>query len=459
MHIGIDDMALYVPKLFLDNRTLAAKHHIPYEKLAKGLGQLKLAICDAHEDAATMAAEALFELLDKNNLDPNKIGRVYLGTESALDDAKPTATYAVEMVEQKMSRKWGDRCFGHCDVVDLTFACIGAVDALHNCMDWVRANPDSMAVVIASDIAKYELNSSGEYTQGAGAVAMLIKAKPRLLSFNNIFGVSMTSVHDFFKPRRERFTETPVFDGQYSNTCYENRMADALHHFHTQAIQKGLMKEGEYPGISGRWARMIFHLPYAFHAKRIYVNQFIKERIAKGLWESDLVENQFPSLDGIERLDPKEAQIEHEGLLKAVSKSALYQAFAEEKFGKAQRAGMETGNLYTASIFLALMSALEADWKDQTELAGKRLGFVAYGSGAKSKVFEGELQAGWEQVAANFNIAEKLEKREEISYETYERLHTGCQKESVKARKGHWALDKIGTEGNYLGARYYKVIA
>ena len=30
------------------------------------------------------------------------------------------------------------------------------------------------AVVIASDIAKYELNSTGEYTQGAGSVSMLI---------------------------------------------------------------------------------------------------------------------------------------------------------------------------------------------------------------------------------------------------------------------------------------------
>jgi hydroxymethylglutaryl-CoA synthase len=41
-------------------------------------------------------------------------------------------------------------------VVDLTFACIGAVDALQNSLDWVRMGEDRMAIVIGSDVAKYE---------------------------------------------------------------------------------------------------------------------------------------------------------------------------------------------------------------------------------------------------------------------------------------------------------------
>ena len=45
------------------------------------------------------------------------------------------------------------------------------VDALQNAIDFVRVNPGKKAVVIASDYAKYELASGGEYTQGGGAVA------------------------------------------------------------------------------------------------------------------------------------------------------------------------------------------------------------------------------------------------------------------------------------------------
>src|SRR5690606_12331351 len=80
--------------------------------------------------------------------------------------------------------------------------CIGGVDALQNCLDYIRLNPTKKAIVIASDNAKYDLESSGEYTQGAGAIAMLITSNPRILSFSNEVGVSTEGVFDFFKPRR-----------------------------------------------------------------------------------------------------------------------------------------------------------------------------------------------------------------------------------------------------------------
>ena len=55
---------------------------------------------------------------------------MYLGT-SALDGAKPTATYILDMLTQRYGGRFGEDCFRNCDVVDMTFACIGAVDALH----------------------------------------------------------------------------------------------------------------------------------------------------------------------------------------------------------------------------------------------------------------------------------------------------------------------------------------
>jgi len=455
MTIGIDDMALYVPKLYLDIRTLAEKRDIPYEKLSQGLGLHKMAICDAHEDAATMAAEAIIELLERNNIDPRHIGRVYLGTESALDGAKPTATYAVEMAQQRLAERWGSDCFRHCDVLDMTFACIGAVDALHNTIDWVASDKRNIGIVVASDIAKYELHSTGEYTQGAGAVAMLVKAQPRLLAVRRIFGVAMESVHDFYKPRRERFCETPVFDGQYSNQCYQNRMTEALEDFRRRALEAGVFKADQFPAISERWARMIFHLPYAFHAKRMYVEQFISERNAKGVWAKDQEKYGFPQLETMRFEDKKAYHKAYTGFLKAVSESAMYKRFVKEKLEKAQRASQETGNLYTASIFLALMSSLESDLQENAKLDKKRIGFVAYGSGSKAKVFEASIQPGWEKIVKHFQVFEKIKNRQAIDYDQYEALHTGIQQQAVHMEKGRWALEKIGKEGVTLGARYY----
>jgi hydroxymethylglutaryl-CoA synthase len=67
-------------------------------------------------------------------------------------------------------------------VVDFTFACIAGVDAMQNCLDFIRLNPK--AIVVANRFC-YDLNSTGEYTQGAGTPAMLITANPRIIAFEN----------------------------------------------------------------------------------------------------------------------------------------------------------------------------------------------------------------------------------------------------------------------------------
>ena len=448
--IGIDDMSFYTPSIFLDIKDLAEARGIPYEKLAHGLGLLKMSFPDLHEDAATMAAEAIANLMHKNNLQPRQIGRIYMGTESALDDAKPTATYAVEMVQQRLGGS-----FRHCDVVDMTFACIGATDALQNCLDWVAGDKQRIAIVVASDVAKYEAESTGEYTQGAGAVAVLVKWNPRLLVMPRVFGVAMDSVHDFYKPRREQFTETPVFDGPFSNQCYQDRMSEALAHFREQAAAQGLFAKTQFPALSDRWERMIFHLPYSFHAKRMYVEEFINERKAAGDWAAIAEKNSIDEPHPLTLTKPLAFDKKWQSFVKSVSQTPDYKHFVKKKLEKAQRASSEVGNLYTGSIFLALMSTLASDLRENSRISGKRLGFVAYGSGSKSKVFEGIVQKGWKEVVARFRLFEGLSERKGISYETYEKLHHHRLRKSVFPQEGRFGLHSIGEEGVTLGARYY----
>ncbi len=57
--VGIDDLSLYVPGIYLDIKALAEARQIPYEKLSQGLGLHRMSLPDANEDAATMAAEAV----------------------------------------------------------------------------------------------------------------------------------------------------------------------------------------------------------------------------------------------------------------------------------------------------------------------------------------------------------------------------------------------------------------
>ncbi|MGI9580564.1 hydroxymethylglutaryl-CoA synthase family protein [Chryseobacterium sp. RRHN12] len=438
MSFGIEAAGYYVPGLYLEIKDLAEKRGIEPAKLEKGLGLHKMGLSDVHEDAATFAAEALLKLIQDYHINPKEIARVYLGTESALDAAKPTASYAVQMVEKVLEEEFGSRCFRNCDVLDMTFACVGGVDALHNALDFIRVNPDKKAVVIASDYAKYELASSGEYTQGGGAVALLVSSKPDLLEIENNWGVASESVFDFFKPRRlykkedlngapetypekiEIFTDEPVFDGQYSNQCYQDRIREAYNHY-----KEITGKEKPYEN----WEYIIFHLPYAFHGKRVFTEIY--------------------SLENNLSYETADEQ-------KAVAKSENYLKLINEKIEKTQRASSEIGNMYTASIFMALLSALETAFNENDDLSGKEIGFVGYGSGSKSKVFAGKVSANWKKVVEKWDLFESLKQRTAVDFETYEKLHRKQLNASVNKDYKGFGLVSVEAENPVLtGARYY----
>ena len=198
MNVGIDSLHFDIPQLYLPIETLAIQRNIEPDKLIKGLGLERMSFPDVHQDAVVFAANAVLILIEKVKLNPEEIHRIYVGTESSVDGSKPIASYIIQLLEQKL----GVGKFANCDVVDLTFACIGAVDALQNSVDFIRLNPEKKAIVVATDVAKYDLGSTGEYTQGSGAVALLITAHPRVLNMGFDYGVSTESVFDFFKPIR-----------------------------------------------------------------------------------------------------------------------------------------------------------------------------------------------------------------------------------------------------------------
>jgi hydroxymethylglutaryl-CoA synthase len=88
MQVGIDDLAIYVPKLYLDYKDFANARGIAPQKLEYGIGIKKMALVDANQDPACMAANACLKLMQRNQLRPQDLGRMYVATESALDEAK-----------------------------------------------------------------------------------------------------------------------------------------------------------------------------------------------------------------------------------------------------------------------------------------------------------------------------------------------------------------------------------
>ena len=452
MKIGIDCISFDVAKLHLPINTLAKARNIEPEKLEKGLGLLKMTLPDVHQDTVVFGANALTKLLVENRIDLSEIARIYVGTESAIDSSKPISSFLITLMEQK----FGENALSECDVVDFTFACIGGVDAMQNCIDFVTLNPTKKAIVVTTDFAKYDLNSTGEYTQGAGALAILITTNPKIIAFENHWAMSTKGVFDFFKPYRtvskqeitgnntneswfdnleseiEIHKDQPVFDGQYSNQCYMDRTREAYFSF------KKLKKTTET--VYDSWQSIVMHLPYAFQGRRMLSEIYALDALT-------------PLLSG------KETVIEYQNKLKEVGKTEDYKSFVTEKLLPAELASSLIGNLYTGSIFMGLLSTLAHFYDTNKAIVGNKFGFLAYGSGSKSKVFEGTIQTEWRTALKNVQLFETLEQSLEIDFDTYEKLHKKEQKITVRKPKNEWVLDRIEKEiPTLIGARYYKWI-
>ena len=183
MAAGIDDISVYIPRLYVDASDFAEARGLDPQKLVRGLGIAKMAIVDSNQDPACLAANACLKVMQRNKLSPEDIGRLYVATESSFDESKAMNSYVIGMLEQV----YGKETFGHCGGIECKFACVSGSYALYDNTNWIRAgeSEDKYAlVVVVSDIAKYDLGSSGEVTQGAGAVAMLLNDSPRLLAFD-----------------------------------------------------------------------------------------------------------------------------------------------------------------------------------------------------------------------------------------------------------------------------------
>tara|TARA_B100001175_G_scaffold251773_1_gene219206 strand:+ start:1642 stop:3063 length:1422 start_codon:yes stop_codon:yes gene_type:complete len=469
--IGIDAISFYVPSIYLSIEELSKNRNLNYEKLRNGLGLEKMAIADSNEDPSSFAANALIDLFEKNSLNPLDIGRIYMGTESALDASKPSSTYATDIVEKSLAKKFGERSLKNCDITDMTFACIGGVDALQNTMDWISRNPGKKAIVVTSDLSKYELNSTGEYTQGAGAIAMLISENPSIISIDNHWGIATKSENDFFKPRRtfnkkslikeiiaklklniseedfennlsnsefwnndseiiEVFKDEPIFNGQFSNSCYINRMQEAFTHF----------QEQKKTDFLNNWNHLIFHLPYAFHGRRMIFNNWLE-------W----MKNDKKFEDLIKEIGPeKDPEFN-----KKSYKSSLYKDYVANKVLPGEKASSSIGNMYSASIFMSLLSMLNFHFENKNQIAGEKVGFIGYGSGSKAKIFQGIIQDKWADKIKTSKLFEFLKTRKEISFSMYEKLH---QNKEVSPLTNHSArFSHTDQEPNSKGYRYYKI--
>lgn len=350
MKIGIHDIAAATGSLVLDLAELAENTGTELSKFHRGIGQFEMSINTNDEDIVTMAARAAQPILDRHGVD--NIRTILFATESGVDQSKSAGVFLHGLLDLP----------GNCRVVELKEACYSATAALQFAAGMVMRKPHEKVLVIASDIARYELDSSGEPTQGSGAVAMLVTANPALFEIEPATGLWTTDVMDFWRPNDRT---TALVDGHYSMQVYLESVEEAWNDF--QRADGNSFDEIDY---------FCYHQPFTRMAVKAH------RRLAE--------------ICDVADVDATVATLEP---------TMIY--------------NRRIGNSYTASVFFALLSLLD----NEADLTGKRVGLFSYGSGAVAEFFTGVIPEGYREHLRIEHHTEMLDNRTNIDFANYRDRH------------------------------------
>jgi hydroxymethylglutaryl-CoA synthase len=373
---GIDAISFYTPRYFIDLKTLAAARGVDPDKFYVGIGQERMSIAPPDEDIVTMGASAALPIIGER--ERAEIDLVLFATESGIDQSKAAGIFVHGLLGLSES----------CRVVELKQACYSCTVGLRMAAAMIACGYARRALVIAADIARYELESPGEATQGAGAVAMVVADDARILRLDPEAGCYTSDVMDFWRPN---YREEALVDGKYSTLVYITALRHAW---------------AEYKQASGRgledFRRFCYHIPFTKMAEKAHGSLAKKE-----LGQS---------------VPPAELRALMDDTL-AYSRSA--------------------GNCYSASLYVGLTSLLDNARED---LGGARIGLFSYGSGCVGEFFSGVVQDGYRALLRSRLHHKLLEEREELDCRQYEDIYhldfpgDGGEHEFARYRTGAFRL-------------------
>jgi len=377
--VGIDSLAIYTSHYMLDLATLAQARGMDPDKYYVGLGQHIMSMPPPGEDIITMAANAAQQAL--RNVSLNEIEMLLFATESSIDQSKAAGIYIHGLLSLP----------ARCRVVELKQACYSGTAGIQLALPYLRENPDKKVLLIASDIARYGLGTSGESSQGCGAVAMVLSAYPRLIAIEPEFGVVTENVMDFWRPN---YSHEAFVDGKYSSKLYLTMLEKSWE---------------QYQSLSGR--RFADHAYYCYHTPV-----------------------------------PRLVEKAHQHLLKMNEMTTLSEEIKSNQIQSALEYGRKLGNSYSAALYISLASLFD---KTKEDLTGKRIGFYSYGSGCVAEYFSGVVQPHYRDVLHTDYHANLLATRSSLSYDEYAAFYQfnytedGSEQDIPVYNTGSFRLTKI----------------
>lgn len=258
--VGIIGYGVYVPRFRIKVEEIARMWGKDGKKISLGLGVKEKAVAAFDEDSCTFAVESSRLALRMAGIDPQKIGAIFVGSESKPYAVKPTATIVAAALGATPNLTAGD----------FEFACKAGTVGVQACMGMVASGLIEVGLSVGSDTAQGRPNDALEYTAGCGAAAWLIGKEEVIAEIEGTFSYT-TDTPDFW---RRQHAEFPRHAGRFT--------AEPAYFKHVISAAKGLMKKMGKEEKDFDYA--VFHQPNGkFPLKAGGMLGFAPEKMQQGL--------------------------------------------------------------------------------------------------------------------------------------------------------------------------------
>lgn len=384
-NIGIKGIEIYIPGQYVNQNDLEKADGVSAGKYTIGLGQTNMSFVNDREDIYSLSLTVLKNLIEKYDIDTKSIGRLEVGTETLLDKSKSVKSVLMQL--------FGDN--NDIEGIDTINACYGGTSAVMNSVNWIESSAwdGRDAVVVCGDIAIYS-KGAARPTGGAGSVALWIGPDAPIV-FESTRGSYMENAYDFYKP--DFTSEYPVVDGHFSLACY----VKALDQCYTNYSKKVTGDSNKTVGLYDHFDYNAFHVPTCklvtkSFARLLYNDYKADPAKFEGKIDQE-TQKALSTLSYEQSLSDKNLEKLFVGITKEQSKTRLDPSL---------KLATNTGNMYTASVWASLASALY--FVGSESLQKKRIGLFSYGSGLASTMLSVVVNGDISKINDVLNLNYKL---------------------------------------------------